>query len=236
MKIEKIYIGLIVVLLLLAGGVVGYVLGSNQLFDNTNSMDNSQLSKDDINLKYQEMNEKLIEYGKLIYENSEYLNENSEEVLFSTSLRELSLDKGYDISLFVNPLTLEQCDLDKTSIRFLIKDVSDLDNIVYEFIPLLICGEESRDGYEDDLSNKLYEYLMDYLPNIYDESKEVVEPFNYKLTLRELQQHGYDISMFKNTDTGNMCDVDDTYIDFDVFLASDGERRYNYGMYTSCDN
>lgn len=239
-KIEKIYIVLIVILLLIAGGVVGYVLGSEQSISNNNDINNSQLSKDDVILRYQKMYEKLIEYGKLIYENNEYLNEQSKEVLFFTSLRELSLNKGYDISLFVDPLTLEQCDLDKTGIRFLIKDVSDIDNIIYEFMPLLVCGDESseflHEDFNDDLSNKLYEYLMDYLPNIYDESKENVEPFNYKLTLRELQQNGYDISMFKNTDTGNMCDLDATYIEFDVFLTSDGERRYNYGMHTSCDN
>ena len=241
-NVRLILIILIVILALFGAGLTGYGFGiKDEQVENKGNIDSNDItSKDMVVLKYEGMKEKLIEYGKLFYENEEYLNDNSKEVFYFKNLNDLSLEKGYDISMFIDPLSGKQCDLELSGIQFIIRDVSNLDNIIYDFNPLLVCGEKSNElAYGDlknDLDEKLYEYMFDYLPKIYDKDSIVVEPFTYKATLKEFQQKGYDISMFKNADTGKQCDLEETYIQVDVLVSEDGQRGYSYRMYVSCDN
>jgi len=87
------------------------------------------------------MENQLIKYGELVYVNMQWINDDAEPTSSFMTLKELHEINEYDISMFINPLTNKQCDLEKTKIEFIISDVSDLDNIVYEFVPVLVCGD-----------------------------------------------------------------------------------------------
>ena len=101
----------------------------------------NKLTDEEINLKYNEMENQLIKYGELVYVNEQWINEDAEPTTSFMTLKEMSEINKYDISMFVNPVTNKKCDLDKTKIIFTIKDVSDLNNIIYEFEPVLVCGD-----------------------------------------------------------------------------------------------
>lgn len=218
---------------------------------------NNKLSDDEINLKYEEMKNKLIEYGKLVYENKQWLNEKSEIITTDMSLRDLSERNGYDISMFVNPETGKKCDLDNSKIEFIISNVDDLENIEYKFNPILVCEEnkvefdnnnyyysdnEIVDKKDEITLNKeetdLLNILVGYMVDIYDTDEYMnggLKPKIYKVSLREFQQKGYDISMFVNDKIDKKCDLDNTYGIFEVFgNTKDGKTDYVFGGNLEC--
>ena len=198
--------------------------------------DNEPFDIDKINLKYKEMEDKLVEYGKLVFENDQWLNENSQVLNTFMNLRDLFEENGYDISMFINPETNEQCDLDASMIEFIISDVSNVNDIKYEFNPVLVC---SSDVEQDDTINKLYnEYydkLANYMESVY--SQDVIgnlEVGIYVSTLNDFRNMGYDISMFVNLDNGDLCDLERTYAVLEV-KDSDIKDRYEFSYYLSCE-
>ena len=68
---------------------------------------------------YKELNNKLIEYLEDIYNNDKYINGGVEPNTYIVTLKEFK-DRGYDISMFVNPSTGVACDLEKTFGRFIV--------------------------------------------------------------------------------------------------------------------
>ena len=202
--------------------------------------DNNEISDEEIDLKYKEMKNKLIEYGKLVYENEQWLNDEAVETTTAMKLKDLSERNGYDISMFVNPETNEQCDLENTRIEFIISDVTDLNHIKYEFNPILVCGDEDIDYTEENDDNgyiNLHNQFVDYTEEFYD--IENMEDKNlsvgeYKLTLNDLKNEGYDISMFINPNNGKQCDLEKSYSLLNVIIV-DGEKEYIFNYYLNCD-
>lgn len=202
--------------------------------------DIENLSKTDIELKYNEMKDKLIEYGKLVYENEQWLNDDAVEVDTMMQLKDLYERNGYDISMFKNPTTGKQCDLEKTMIEFIITDVSDLTNIKYEFNPVLVCGNEEFDNNVesiDDKYNDLYDKFVNYIGQLYDVDnieKKNLDVGEYKITLKDLSDKKYDVSMFKNPVTGKQCDLEKSYSLLKVSIV-DKKKDYKFNYYLNCE-
>ena len=199
--------------------------------------DNYEQNK--VDLKYEEMKNKLIEYGKLVYENEQWLNNDSVLIKTHMTLFDLSEKNGYDISMFVNPDTGKQCDLHNSKIEFIILNVDDLENIKYEFNPVLVCDDKYDSTDEDNLNNvELYNKLISYMVDIYDNDEYMnvgLNPQIYRLSLNELEQKGYDISMFVNPDTGKQCNLDNTYGVFEILETTDnGKTDYVFGGVLDC--
>jgi len=91
--------------------------------------------------KYEQMQEKLIEYGKLVYENDQWLNQDVDTITSVMTLKDLYERNHYDISMFVNPVTGEQCDLEKTKIVFILSGKKSDGTQNYKFEPYVDCGE-----------------------------------------------------------------------------------------------
>ncbi len=96
-------------------------------------------NNNDVDVKYEEMKDKLIEYGKLIYENDQWLKGGIEPGTYYMNLRDMSERNNYDISMFINPLSNEKCDVDETRIEFIVKDTTTDEKTDYEFNPVLVC-------------------------------------------------------------------------------------------------
>lgn len=209
---------------------------------------NNGLTDKEIKLKYEEMKDKLIEYGKLVYENEQWLNKNSKIVRTYMTLRDLSLNNQYDISMFVNPKTGKKCNLDNTKIEFIISNVDDLENIEYKFNPILVCDVENSSSGNlasglDDMnevvagSNNLYNVLISYMVSIYYKDEYMnggLKPNIYKISLREFEKMGYDISKFYD-ETGKKCDLDNSYGIFEIYgTTKDGKTDYAFGGNLDC--
>jgi len=201
-----------------------------------------KLSNEEIDLKYREMEDKLIEYGKLVYENEQWLNDDAVETTTAMTLKDLFERNGYDISIFMDPKTNKQCDLTATRIEFVISDVTDLNDIKYEFNPILVCSEEdddkvtTSDDLIDDKYNEIYNKLISYTEEFYDvksiENKNL-SVGEYKLTLNDLKNEGYDISMFINPDTGKQCNLEKSYSLLNVSIIN-GEKDYIFDYFLYC--
>lgn len=92
-----------------------------------------------LSAKAEELKNKLLEYGKLIYENDNWLNGNIEAGTYFMTLSEMSERNGYDISMFVNPITNETCDLENTRIEFIVESSTDTET-QYSYNTVLDCG------------------------------------------------------------------------------------------------
>ena len=104
---------------------------------------NPNVDKTDIQIieeKYNELNNKLFEYLEDIYNNDKWMNGNVEPGIYINTLDDLK-NKGYDISMFVNPITKEQCDLKKTYGRFIILGTTEDGKTDYTYDTYLICDE-----------------------------------------------------------------------------------------------
>ncbi len=95
--------------------------------------------------------------------------------------------------------------------------------------------EEIKKENYDKLGSKLFEYLNDmYNNDIWMNGG--LEPETYKITLKEFESKGYDISMFINPITGNQCDLENTYGAFIVIgTKDDGKTDYTFNMGLSCE-
>lgn len=219
---RKICLTLCIIILIIVIVLFGYKLKKDFSIN---------LSDNYINNQYTLMHNKMIEYGSLIYENEQYLNEDTNIMISSMTLNEISIDYGYDISMFVNPETEELCDLEKSRIEFIVSDVFDKENIIYEFNPILICGDEI-DGISDNLNEKLVSYISDaYEKELFNVDKNETSI----ITLGDLNDYGYDISMFINTRTGSKCNVDGTYGEFIINnITVDNELDYTLTTYIDC--
>lgn len=103
--------------------------------------DNNKSTEFEINAKYEEMKNKLIEYGKLVYENEQWLNDNSNIVTSYMSLNDLRERNGYDISMFKNSKTGNQCNLDETYVLLEVLDKQNGDGYKYLFSYYVNCEE-----------------------------------------------------------------------------------------------
>lgn len=211
------------------------------LLGGCNKNKEEKISEGEIALKYEEMENKLVEYGKLVYENEQWLNDEAVEITTAMTLKDLSDRNGYDISMFVDPKTNKQCDLDASMIEFIITNVNNLEDIKYEFNPVLVCGDyKSEVEYEDmpkeDYYN-LYDILVEYIEKVYDKNtldSKNLDIGTYKVTLNDFQEMGYDISMFVNSKTGKQCDLNDTYVALEV-VEDNGKKVYEYNYYLNCE-
>lgn len=82
---------------------------------------------------------KLIEYGKLVYENDTWLKGGIEPRTYFMTLKELNERNGYDISMFVNPISKEVCNLENTRIEFIVEEKTQGET-KYKFNAKLDCG------------------------------------------------------------------------------------------------
>ena len=57
---------------------------------------------------------------------------------YHMSLKEMQDINKYDISMFINPETGKQCDLEKTKIEFVVKS-STSTKTEYSFNPVVVC-------------------------------------------------------------------------------------------------
>lgn len=120
------------------------ITGCNEKTNNSGDKDKNitpvvkKLTQEEINLKYDEMKSKLIEYGKLIYENDTWTKGNVQVMTYHMSLKEMQDINKYDISMFINPETGKQCDLEKTKIEFVVKS-STSTKTEYSFNPVVVC-------------------------------------------------------------------------------------------------
>ena len=80
----------------------------------------------------------LLNYGKLIYENDTWTKGNVQVMTYHMSLKEMQDINKYDISMFINPETGKQCDLEKTKIEFVVKS-STSTKTEYSFNPVVVC-------------------------------------------------------------------------------------------------
>ena len=120
------------------------ITGCNEKTNNNGDKDKNKtpvvkkLTQEEINLKYDEMKSKLIEYGKLIYENDTWTKGNVQVMTYHMSLKEMQDINKYDISMFINPETGKQCDLEETKIEFVVKS-STSTKTEYSFNPVVVC-------------------------------------------------------------------------------------------------
>ena len=214
-EMKKIYVFCIIIIFIITGC-------SNNKNDLNNNLDD--------NMTYIDMNEQLIEYGNEILEE---LGNSNEKVDLFVSLDELSNKYNYDISIFVNKSDGKLCDT-KTSGVFIKKDDTTLDD--GNVSSKLLCDDGS-DLEVDSL--ELYKHMIKYLNDIYNNDNWMngeVEPSVNVVTLRELKEKGYDISMFINKKTNKLCDLDLTRGIFEIFgINEDGTTNYEYRFDYKCD-
>ena len=86
----------------------------------------------------------------------------------------------------------------------------------------------------NDLNNKLLEYMN----NMYNNDKWMnggLESKVYTVTLNDFKNMGYDVSMFVNPQTGDMCDYEKTYGVFEILgETNDGMTDYNFSTTVIC--
>ena len=87
---------------------------------------------------------------------------------------------------------------------------------------------------KETLENKLIEYGK----LVYENDtwlKGGIEPRIYFMTLKELnERNGYDISMFVNPTSKEMCDLENTRIEFIVEEKTQGETIYKFNAKLDC--
>ena len=136
-KILYILLGIMVVLNI---GLIVFVGKSNDSEYECNC-DDVQLTDDEkLQNGYMELNDKMIEYLKEIYDTDEYVNEDGETTVYTITLGEIS-KKGYDISMFVDPVTGKQCNLDESYGRFIILGTREDGTLDYTYNVNIDCFE-----------------------------------------------------------------------------------------------
>ena len=187
----------------------------------------NEITDEEIKVKYDEMENKLFEYGKSFYDNNDL---SSEDQVVTITLNDLNEIYDYDISMFVNPKTGEQCNLDETQIEFY---KSEKDDLEYNINPIVICSDDDLEEYSNNRYGELNETFNDYLFDVYDKMVENNENTSgtYTLTLNEFKNKGYDISMFINSNTLQQCSLDETYVEFTI---GENGKIENINFYYSC--
>lgn len=205
------------------------VLDFNESLNNNEDYENI-----DINARYNLMNEQLISYGKLIFENDEWLNINAKPVTMFVSLTELSEKFNYDVSMFFDPETGVSCNFDNSGIEFIISEVIAAEDIDYKFNPILKCDLDGE--IRDNKYNQLIDVFTNYINDIYNKmDNEDIKLDVYKITLKNLQFMGYDISMFVNPINNTQCNLDKTYAEFTLLdISEDGNIDHDVKFHFSC--
>lgn len=110
---------------------------------NCENIEPKKTDLDVINEKNQELSEILINYLKEIYDNDEWMNGGKESQVHKITLKEFEA-KGKDISMFVNPLTKKQCDLENTYGSFVIYGTKPDGKTDYNFLAYIACQNTSE--------------------------------------------------------------------------------------------
>ncbi len=137
MKNKILYIILILLIGLLTGLIILIKTDCNCNCENDNS---DKIENKEIKEYYNNLSSKLVEYLNDIYNNQEYLNGKEESTTYTITLGEIK-DKGYDISMFVNPNTKKACSLDKTIGKFIILGKDASGNAEFTYNTSVYCEE-----------------------------------------------------------------------------------------------
>ena len=133
---KRVIFWMLIFLMIGCSGLIGYVLKKCNC-----DADDSNLLDEDVSLlekKYTELNSKLFDYLEDIYNDDEWMNGNVESGVYIVNLSDLK-NKGYDISMFVNPITNKQCDLEKTYGRFIVLGIKEDGKTDYVFNTNVDC-------------------------------------------------------------------------------------------------
>ena len=89
---------------------------------------------------YMVLNDKIIEYLKEVYDPSKIDMDSLEPTTYVVTLREFK-EKGYDVSMFINPVSMKECNLDESYGRFIIIGTNEDGTPDYTYSTNLDCGE-----------------------------------------------------------------------------------------------
>ena len=135
---DKILYILLFVLVILGLGLIIFIktdCNCDCKCDESNMTDTEILEE-----SYMKLSTKLIEYLEDIYNNPQYMNGGLEPNTYIVTLGELK-DKGYDISMFVNPNTNKACDLEKTLGKFIILGETEEGKTDFTYSTSFYCEE-----------------------------------------------------------------------------------------------
>jgi len=91
--------------------------------------------------KFLELNNILINYMDEVYNNDEWMNGGIDSGKYLITLSEFK-QKGKDISMFVNPITGEQCDLEETYGQFIILGETEEGKTDFTYRTFVSCERE----------------------------------------------------------------------------------------------
>ena len=104
------------------------------------------------------------------------------------------------------------------------------------------CEVDNTENNKEESVNEMYQNfslkLVEYIQAEYKEEidSNTLEEGTYTVTLGEFKEKGYDISMFKNKESGKQCNLEETYARLIVIGKTDeGTLDYTFNSYMNCE-
>lgn len=127
---------LYIMLFLMVG--VSFVLGYSVKKCDCDVVDDNLTDEEKINMRYEELNAKLLEYLEDIYSKGDFVNNSGDSKVYEYNLNDIS-DMGYDISMFVNPVTNESCNKEDTSGKIIVFGTNEIAELDYTYSTRVSC-------------------------------------------------------------------------------------------------
>ncbi len=112
--------------------------------------------------------------------------------------------------------------------------------VLLSILALTACGVSDVDRQREDaysnMKNKMVEYYDEYYNNMKASLDEDLREKDLMITLKNLQTANFDLSTFKNFDTGELCDLEKTnaIIDQTPDKVTNPDDEYIITIYYKC--